>query len=349
MPDEVVEREVSEVEEDLSTGAWDRGHGHLRDAERDNRELVRRPCRAVHDNRAPLGKARCFDAICRLAHVAQLRCVGDRRPAPARATCSAGHSAPASLALVRQACRACSTGHGWRGSGQLARYAGASTAMKRAPSAAARLRWTGPVPIRIERAGSSSMGPRERERQPRERWPAPAGRRAAGVRADGALHGSVDRGREASEVGRECLRRAAGPPVEQQVRRVTVALRERAFPAGAAQGRGRDEHAGSRPAVRRWTAREVDGFHAGEPLVGRPAARARGPCASARSARARRGDGAPAGAAHPGSGARRTASSMRSTRLTWACASGVSSHTHRAGSPWRFAVSITWLRAARVR
>ena len=31
MPDEVVERVVREVGEDLSTGAWDRRHGHLRE------------------------------------------------------------------------------------------------------------------------------------------------------------------------------------------------------------------------------------------------------------------------------------------------------------------------------
>ena len=33
MPDEVVERVVREVGEDLSTGAWDRRHGHLRELE----------------------------------------------------------------------------------------------------------------------------------------------------------------------------------------------------------------------------------------------------------------------------------------------------------------------------
>jgi hypothetical protein len=31
MPDEVVERVVGAVEEDLSTGAWDRRYGHLRE------------------------------------------------------------------------------------------------------------------------------------------------------------------------------------------------------------------------------------------------------------------------------------------------------------------------------
>jgi hypothetical protein len=33
MPEEVVERVVGAVDEDLSTGAWDRRHGHLRDLE----------------------------------------------------------------------------------------------------------------------------------------------------------------------------------------------------------------------------------------------------------------------------------------------------------------------------
>ena len=42
-------------------------------------------------------------------------------------------------------------------------------------------------------------------------------------------------------------------------------------------------------------------------------------------------------------------SSSRSTRLTWACASGVSSQMHRVGTRCRLAASITWLRAARVR
>ena len=81
----------------------------------------------------------------------------------------------------------------------------------------------------------------ERERQARERRPAPAGRRPGGVRAQRGLHWSGDLGRETREGAREDVRRVVGAPVEEQLRRPPVGVHEGLLPAGTTQERGRDE------------------------------------------------------------------------------------------------------------
>ena len=81
----------------------------------------------------------------------------------------------------------------------------------------------------------------ERERQPGERWSAPADRRAARVGAERVLDGAGDDRREALGEGRELVRGAARPPVEDEVRRLRVSPRDGLFPARLVQRRGADE------------------------------------------------------------------------------------------------------------
>ena len=64
-----------------------------------------------------------------------------------------------------------------------------------------------------------AVRPRERQRQPGQRRPAPAARRSAGVGAQRALHRAGDLRRELGDRGGERAGIAARPPVEQQVRR----------------------------------------------------------------------------------------------------------------------------------
>ena len=63
----------------------------------------------------------------------------------------------------------------------------------------------------------------ERERQPRQRRPAPAARRAGGVRAERTLDRAGDLGRQARDAVGERVDGAARTPVEDQVRRRPVA------------------------------------------------------------------------------------------------------------------------------
>jgi hypothetical protein len=110
-----------------------------------------------------------------------------------------------------------------------------------------------------------AVQPREREGQPRQRRPAPASRRAGGVRAHRGLHRSGDVRGEAGGVACERIQVAVGAPVEDQVRRVAIALFERLLPAGLPQRGGRDED--SRPTSRGWRAREGHLLHGRESFV----------------------------------------------------------------------------------
>ena len=220
--------------------------------------------------------------------------------------------------------------------------------MYRAPSAAASDRCAGPAPTSTEPDGVDAVGPREGERKARERRPAPAARRPGGVRAEHGLERPRGRGGDAAGGGVEGRPVAVRVPVEHEARRVRGSLAKGVLPALAVKRARGDEHArlrSGRPSAH------------GRTLVVRrsrsprppPAARARAPRASATSARAGRAHAWRGPRSSSGPGSEPARSSRRSTRLTWACASGVSSQTHRTAAPCRPAASTTWLRAARVR
>ena len=185
--------------------------------------------------------------------------------------------------------------------------------------------------------GVDAVCARERERQARKRRPAPAGRRAAGVRAERGLHRAR---RPRSRGGRRPPRAPRGAvraPVEDQVRRASdrpARARAPNLAGSRRRPRRRRLHALPRDGAR------TKGTRSTPASPRRPtAARARGARASGRSARAGR---APVPAAQLlGGGSEPRRSSSRSTRFTCAWASGVSSQTQRVGTPCRLAVSIT--------
>ena len=108
---------------------------------------------------------------------------------------------------------------------------------------------------------------RERERQSRERRAAPAHRRAASVRAEGAFDGSFDLGGEACDQIVEPAGDAVGAPVEDQARIAEVAHGTSMLPRAAAKRGGGDEHSCAAPSgSRRASERhDLDGV---ESLVG---------------------------------------------------------------------------------
>ena len=152
------------------------------------------------------------------------------------------------------------------------------------------------------------------------------------MRAERALDRPRDLGARAPRSGRERVGCAVGTPVVDEVRRIRVDLLDRLLPAGLPQRRRGDEDAGA--GRRRRPTRARTGSAPRSRIPRRPlAARAPGTPASARSARAGRARASPPRAPPPASGASPKRSRSRSTRLTWACASGVSSQMHRAAAP----------------
>ena len=122
--------------------------------------------------------------------------------------------------------------------------------------------------MRIERDDSMPCARAKARSKPWKRRPAPAGRRAPGVRTQRALHHSRYLDREARDIGGEGVDGVVRPPVEKQVRRIPSPLLERVLPAWTRQRGGGYEDTHPRSPGRR-QAHEGHLLDAGQPLVGR--------------------------------------------------------------------------------
>ena len=210
-----------------------------------------------------------------------------------------------------------------------------TTSTNRAPSAVASVRCAGPVPTSAERAGSTSVRPRERERQPGS-----GGRHQQVGGPAGWGQSAVSTGPATTAARRARRRRASGRrprvPVEEEVGAPGQPVpppppSPAPLSAGAATNTAGSPVTGARG--------ERDMFHGGEALVGRR----RLELAERAHLRGRREQARLAPRQLPellGVGSAPKRSSSRSTRLTCACASGVSARRTRR-APCRPAASIT--------